>query len=309
MLACSFVQVAGVPGPFLDWGVRVVREVLAQTGLRVVEAATEEGDGVCRLLISNGPDYGVLPPGGRCLVFLDTAGRALAGLAPAFADVRDALRAVTAALAPMPGLMRQAGTRLIRAEVGMSAEAVRRAVWSGLFGAEGAGELADATLGCEADMPTDVVPELKGTAAAIVRQMLTPMVEIAAGGTAQTVIWPHCCLFSGEVPGEPPPSFLDLEGPARALYFGPYYHMPEGAWRVEMELFISEDAKGERLAVDAAAGEPLARMDFEPPGGGVFRAILPVVVADATRQIEVRVWLERGTIAGHLSLRHVRWVA
>ncbi len=89
------------------------------------------------------------------------------------------------------------------------------------------------------------------------------------------------------------------------LYYGPYFHLPLGRWRADVQIIVSGNLHDKKLAVDVFCGVVLARHQFTPAQGGLLQASLPFIVERAEDRIEVRVELLEGAIEGYLGLKQV----
>jgi hypothetical protein len=234
-------------------------------------------------------------------VFLDSPLRALHELLGAGVETIAAARMLTSTLAPLPDVLRAGGALLVRRTPDLDLAATRRAIAShlglpvppGPLAAESAVDLAAGT------------PALSGQPLALLRQVLIPLQDFATDAASGPIVWPLACFYNGDQVNELAPPLIELAGPARVLYYGPYFHLPRGRWRVDVQFFFSSEARNAPLAVEVTDSDTLARVSMRPTRGGVFQASFPLAVTQPEKQIEVRVWLMRGAIEGQVGLRQV----
>lgn len=295
------LRVIGMPGTFADWGLAFVCQILEHAGHRPEVVPLAEAASGWR--IGFGHAAPAAPVEGRSLVFLDTPAAAVAALLGPRGDALEVVRELTGLLAPLPALLRAPGALLVRRDPAMDMAATRAAIARHLLPAL---EPPETPLPCEAGFDSAAPdPPFSGQTLALVRQVVAPMLALAAGATDTPIVWPLSCFYSGDQPGEQASPIMDTTGPARILYYGPYFHLPPGRWRVAIQMFFSNDVPASMLAAEIRGSETLARIEFRPAHGGLFQADMTLPVAGAEERIELRLWLLSGTISGQFGLRQV----
>ena len=94
---------------------------------------------------------------------------------------------------------------------------------------------------------------------------------IVHGRPLESLEWPVYALLRPEFPDRLTIAPIDLTGPARFIYFGPYFALPAGAWRADVSLEVRDCYSDNRIAVDVcAAAEPLAVVHAKLPAHGVY---------------------------------------
>jgi len=312
------LRVLGFPGAFVAWGVECVRQILASNGyapqISPLDQVSPDSDDAAadaavavHILLGHGP---VMTPAGTMasaklptIVFLDTPAWPVHELLSSGQDPMDAVRMLTATLAPLAAVLREDGVLLLRRTREMDLSATQSAIASHLSATR---PLPSGVLAACATIDTSSPPpQLVGQALSLTRQVLTPLTNLVTGAAHDTLVWPLACFYSGDYPGELASPLMEVVGPARVLYYGPYFHLPRGRWRAEVELFVSGTMRDKMLAIDVFAGEELARRQFRPADGGLLLVSLSFVVDRAEDRLEMRVWLLAGAIEGYLGLRHV----
>jgi len=129
--------------------------------------------------------------------------------------------------------------------------------------------------------------------------------NIGSGAHVERIAWPTELFFQAE----PRQDFLDgpteLVGPARFLSYGPYLHLPKGAWIVTITIEVAENFSGNHLLVDVAAGVVLAAWETPLPVLGVFSFELAFQIVDPFVPVEIRSQIMSGAIEGRLAMREV----
>jgi hypothetical protein len=299
----------GHPGAFLDWGTAVIADALARAGLEArieLLAHAELGDAApraARLLQATGPVVSrpeLGPAVARTLVLLDDPARAFRESIGRTADPADSVRALSSLLAPLADLLRQPETVLIeRPTEGDAAALRRRIVAAALPGLE----VEDT----DRDIELAPAPRLGPIGRQLLRQVIRPMHDFATGAGLGPITLPLACFYGADPAEEQAPPLSDAAGPGRAVYYGPYMHMPRGRWRIEAECFFSQELCKALIAVDVFTDTVLARAEFQPPAEGHFKVVFRASVPDPAERLEVRLWVVRGVIGGMIGLRHVTW--
>jgi hypothetical protein len=320
--ATGFVRVIGFPGTFSDWGLACVRQILQADGhtTQIMPLDQEPRDpadpAAVRVLFGHGPAVtrtGSAPA--RTLVFLDHPAWPLHELLARGCEPVEAARALTATLAPLKAILREDGVLLVRRTHGMDLAATRSLIAAHIAGIlalppdRAADPAFDPAPVSAPDCPpidtSGTVPPIAGQALTLLRQTLTPMADFVTGAAREPIVWPLASFYSGDHPSELASSFLDVAGPSRVLYYGPYFHLPRGHWRADVQLLVSGNMHDKLLAVDVFSNVELARHEFKPAQGGLLQASLPFVVGRLEERIEVRVQMLEGAIEGHLGLKQV----
>jgi hypothetical protein len=310
--AAGFLRVTGFPGSFSAWGLECVRQILQAGGYasqvlpldqapQLADGATADTVGVmfgCGPLVA---DTGGVPS--RTIVFLDAPARAFHERLAEGCDPVDAARMLTATLAPLGSLLREDGVLLVHRTPEMDPAAVQSEIARHISSAlRLPPELTPACPLIDVSAPP---PALLGQALALLRQTVTPMTNFVTSGVRDPIVWPLASFYSGDYPNELASPFIEVVGPPRVLYYGPYFHLPRGNWRADIQVIASGNMHDKMLAVDVYASTELARHDFKPAQGGLLQASLLFAVDRPQDRIEVRVWLLEGAIEGYLGLKQV----
>lgn len=129
--------------------------------------------------------------------------------------------------------------------------------------------------------------------------------EIAAGRRLGETYWPAGCFLQADTPGVPATGDLELEGRARFLSHGPYFHLPAGFWGVEVAIEVSDSRSENRIGFDVFAGAVVAACTTTLPQEGSLACDMAFRVTDPTAPVEIRIQLLSGAIEGKLRIEGV----
>ena len=129
---------------------------------------------------------------------------------------------------------------------------------------------------------------------------------VASGQRLDDLLWPAPVFVLADTPGLPVLSDLELEGPARFLAHGPYFHLPPGRWEAEIALEVSESYSQNRVGFDVFCDEVLAACAATLPDEGAYACDMAFRIIDPSKPIEIRIQLLSGAIEGRLKLHGVR---
>jgi hypothetical protein len=99
---------------------------------------------------------------------------------------------------------------------------------------------------------------------------------------------------------------VDLTGPARALFYGPYLNLPVGDWVARVEFEIDGALSGVEALADVRVNEAVTEKTFEMPAKGIFAYELSFHVADPHHPIEIRLFTKKSAIEGVFLPRSVK---
>ena len=99
---------------------------------------------------------------------------------------------------------------------------------------------------------------------------------------------------------------VELTGPARALFYGPYLNLPVGDWIARVEFEIDGALSGVEALADVRVNEAVTEKSFEMPAKGIFAYELSFSVADPHHPIEIRLFTKKSAIEGVFLPRSVK---
>jgi hypothetical protein len=132
--------------------------------------------------------------------------------------------------------------------------------------------------------------------------------EIFRGRPLQELHWPPYALLRPEFPDRLTVGPIDLTGPARTFYFGPYFSLPAGSWRAEISFEVQDCFSDNEITLDAFAETVLAIVKAKLPPQGVYGCELRFAIRDPSKPVEIRLKLLTGAIEGLFALRTIRLV-
>ena len=125
------------------------------------------------------------------------------------------------------------------------------------------------------------------------------------GRQAGDVVWERSLFYDGTTMTSPAPGIIDMTGPARCLYYGPYLHLPVGVWEGHLYLGCSDQVTDTRLRVDVYSDAVDAVFLTRLTKGGIFRMPLSFAVTDSRNPLQVRIFIDRGEIDGLFAFKQV----
>ena len=297
----------------MTWGIGFVRQLLEEAGKRAVVMPVgqapppAESDETIQITFGYGPmvegHETVASRRRETVVFLDSTANVMSELLSGGTDPVLAARTMTATLAPLGPILSEKQVLLVDRALAANLSAARGAIASLLSLA-----LPLPTGSPPAAPPPTPVPglPLEGQALSLHRQTLVPLSDLVTGVASRPIVWPLACFYSGNHLGELAPPVFDVIGNARVLYYGPYFHLPQGAWRADIQMVAGGNAPDTTFGVDvmAATQSVLARRKFRPPQDGLFELSIPFTVERVWERIEIRIWLLRSAMEGYIGLQH-----
>ncbi len=156
-------------------------------------------------------------------------------------------------------------------------------------------------------------PEISGHTADIpadqhqlLRDVCDPMMAMVNGETDVEIIWRVALFYDGSSLRQPAPIALDLVGPARCLYYGPYLHLPVGQYEGVLMVGLSEEIRSTILRAEIYMGRPIASFIANATSGGYYHLPLEIDIADSRDPIEIRIFIDQGEIEGRIAFALVR---
>ena len=132
---------------------------------------------------------------------------------------------------------------------------------------------------------------------------LASYATVFSGRFPLQVVWPVSLFTCPDVENWRQP--IDLTGPARAVIYGPYLHLPAGDWVARVEFEIDEAISGVEASTDVFISEVLVQKVFLMPAKGIFAYELSFAVSDPRHAVEIRLFTKRSAIEGRLLMRSV----
>ncbi|MBV9287904.1 MAG: hypothetical protein JO288_08780 [Hyphomicrobiales bacterium] len=128
---------------------------------------------------------------------------------------------------------------------------------------------------------------------------------IASGRRLDKLEWPVYALLRPEFPNRLTLGPIDLTGPARCVYHGPYFALPPAVWTADISFEVQDCLSDNRIALDICAGKTLGTITAQLPPRGVFGCQIWFRVEQHIHFAEVRVHLLTGAIEGMVQMRRI----
>ena len=128
---------------------------------------------------------------------------------------------------------------------------------------------------------------------------------IVSGYKLEALEWPPFALLRPDYPDRLTVGPIDLTGPARFIYYGPYFALPLGAWKAVVAIEVQACFSDNNIAIDIISGDILAIIRTKLPSQGVYSCEIYFEIMDSSKPVEIRMQLLTGAIEGVLMLRKV----
>ncbi len=153
--------------------------------------------------------------------------------------------------------------------------------------------------------------EVSGDVVELMETVYGPLRSLLVHQPVRDLQWPVQLFFSqtpqrtiSGVTADP----LSLLGPARYLYFGPYYCLPSGWWNLKVVFEVRENLSFNKVEIDVCqAGDSLSYGLFDIPVRGRFEIDTEIEIRLPEVPLEFRIFLKEGAIEGLLELKRVTW--
>ncbi len=119
------------------------------------------------------------------------------------------------------------------------------------------------------------------------------------------ISWPVALFFDTETRSRPAPPTVELQGPARCLYFGPYLHLSVSCWEADLSIEIRGKTDPTELRAEFYTDSFQTSFPFVLQSAGSYKVHFQFNVQDAGQAIQIRFFLDRGEIEGTLSFSGV----
>ncbi|TAL81486.1 MAG: hypothetical protein EPN75_03995 [Beijerinckiaceae bacterium] len=140
---------------------------------------------------------------------------------------------------------------------------------------------------------------------------LTPFASIFNREAVNTFDWPITVFLGTDKYGAPSndqiEKKIDLTGPARILFYGPYFHLPPGKWEIIASFHVAGNLSGNALLIEVLSGlNVIAKGTFLLPIKGTYGFTIRFPVFEPREPIQLRASLSYGAIEGVFSLGEVK---
>ncbi len=152
--------------------------------------------------------------------------------------------------------------------------------------------------------PMDSSPEgLSRSDAKVVEQINAPLKLLMSGRSVDHFRWPQEMFIPGDRPDETLIGPIEMLGPARCLFYGPYLHLPLGRWDIAVEVSVEENLSGNRIEIQFVHGDTVVSDGFDLPKTGAFLVRAHIEINEPRTPLEIRVFMREGAIEGRFHLK------
>jgi hypothetical protein len=196
-------------------------------------------------------------------------------------------RAIHAELAALRGLFAPV---LGRADEQSLADAERRII-SSLYGEAAAAQAGGAVT---KKLMSDTAKPCQG------------LLDFVRHGRLCELEWPVTLFADSSTRARPALPQIDITGPGRYLYWGPYLHLPPGAWEARALIEIAGRFDPIDIKIEVYTETTCHSCTVQFPANGIYDVSTRFTAGDALEVFEFRLFIERGEIEGQLRFGGVR---
>lgn len=142
---------------------------------------------------------------------------------------------------------------------------------------------------------------------AYIEQVLAPMQLLAVKSEGAVITWPFSLLIDGDTQQLATEMVVDLTGPPRYIFYGPYFFLPPGRWKFDAIFGFSDNLFGASFIIDVINSAPLVVAKFRADSAGIFKTTLDFVHERSHEPLEFRLLNEEGAIEGRVALASVHF--
>jgi hypothetical protein len=136
------------------------------------------------------------------------------------------------------------------------------------------------------------------------------LLDVLRDGKPPVLEWQVSLFADVSSRSRPAQDRIDLTGPSRCLYWGPYLHVLPGQWEAVAEIEVYDKSGPTELRVEVFTESLQHNYPATLPAIGRYEIRLVFDATDAVQSHELRLHLERGEIEGNLRFGGVqlRWI-
>ncbi len=324
------VAAFGTPGVMCAWGFAAVqaltREAVGEQAVLSTNSYREFNEtrpGQIAVLMSQYPEPDLLhaAAANACILFTDSACDSIAYLSQFMPPPSISLvRSISASLSCLAPLQKCADVLLLhRSAVGQcSSDELVKVIgdWLKLSSSKN-GISTSASLGLSLHhsvafedaarscidayvQPNDEIAVHDEASRQLVEDILNPLEDFLCRGNLSRVVWPQSSFLTADQAGDPMRGPVELAGGQRCLIYGPYMHLPAGAWRARIYIGFA-DIYQQSFVLELIVGARLRAVRFDAPRSGDFYTDITFVHTEPQTAIEIRLLNESGAIEGRIN--------
>ncbi len=151
------------------------------------------------------------------------------------------------------------------------------------------------------------MPELSQIEIKTAEQVLPPLMLMALPVDPMPIVWPHTIFTQGDTQKPVQDLLIELAGPPRFVFYGPYFYLPAGHWTVEAIFGFSDTVTHMHYLVDITDSQMLTQSRLYPTEPGVFAAQFSLTHERSHEPLEFRFKTFESAIEGQVALCLVRF--
>ncbi|MEZ5817637.1 MAG: hypothetical protein R3D44_11175 [Hyphomicrobiaceae bacterium] len=132
--------------------------------------------------------------------------------------------------------------------------------------------------------------------------VVDPLLAFARGDFLRPVVWPTSVFKAYDRPDEPARKAIEVAGPARNIYYGPYFYLPPARYRVEVILDFSDEISDVPFVLEMHGVTWLTKAKIEERRSGHYRGYFFFDHTNSEASVEIRLRNDRAVAKGSLSL-------
>ena len=136
----------------------------------------------------------------------------------------------------------------------------------------------------------------------IAAEVIDPLIAMARQDYYRPIVWSTPVFRAYDQPDLPARQGIEIAGPVRNIYYGPYFYLPPARYRVETVLNFSDEISSVPFVLEMHGAAWLAKARIDEHRAGRYRGYFHFDHTNAETSVEIRLRNARGVEQGRLSL-------
>lgn len=304
------IVVLGYPGPFFNWGVTAIKSLIEPYGetqhshvdLHDLSDALDDGTDL-RIVSCNFPDPGVLNElierACPVIILKDAPINCLmCATDSTLTEALEELRAISSSIALNEEFVKLTSAIIIDRSQAHHSDDILTLLKKSISDSTGLKNSTELNEKWPIDTYSPSHDEVKST-------LRSDAVNFILGGKDGVYHWEHDLFMIGEVNVPAFEPWIDLTGPARTLYYGPYFHLPPGHYNFKIAMQFNTDAVALPLTLEIVNHDIIGIGKIKAEEAGRFSVSLDANVINPKEPLEIRIKSDEGAIFGNFGLLYV----
>ena len=137
---------------------------------------------------------------------------------------------------------------------------------------------------------------------ALAARALSGFELLLVGQRARHFAWEPGIFLGARPHGEPIDGVVELIGGRRCFVFGPFFHLPKGAWTATVDFEVSDNISGNVLKIDVYTDRIVWEGGTPLPRDGRYTCSFEFVVDEPRIPLQIRLFNDEGAIEGRFEL-------